>query len=86
MGLGQLAIPPLSACSQRPWEALAAGGGRTVLTHEEKTGGNCPSSSNYPRQIKTQDMEAYLDLVKQEKAEKGLGGLKGWGLVVGTEA
>lgn len=58
----------------------------TLLTHGEKTGGNCPSSSNYPRQIKTQDMEAYLGSVKQEKAEKGLGGWRGWRLVVGTEA
>lgn len=58
MGLGQLAVPPPSACSQQPWEALAKGAGRTMLTHGEKTGGNCPSSSNYPRQIKTQDMEA----------------------------
>lgn len=58
MGLGQLAVPPLSACSQQPWEALTKGVGRTLLTHGEKTGGNCPSSSNYPRQIKTQDMEA----------------------------
>lgn len=30
MGLGQLAVPPLSACSRQPWEALAKGVGRTA--------------------------------------------------------
>lgn len=49
----------------------------------KRLGGNCPSSSNYPRQIKTQDMEAQLGSVKQKTAGKGLVGWRGWELVDG---
>lgn len=68
MGLGQLAIPPLSACSQQWWEALAK---KTLLTHEERDG-ELSLVIQLPRQIKTQDIEAYLGSVEQKKAEKGI--------------
>lgn len=68
MGLGQLAIPPLSACSQQRWEVLAK---KTLLTHEERHG-ELSLVIQLPHQIKTQDIEAYLGSVEQKKAEKGI--------------